>query len=176
LGGSDNSCVIRNLINGLGYNCFATGATEVALGHSLMPYKTLPRTIHTLLHPDRTEFLQFWIWVAILVAVISTTAHAQDMHDQGGDGLRGRRTVPLVIGDSLARVSMVIGVGFWTVACCSIWGVVLLPWILVSALALVVSVRICLYRTVEADKRTFLLWNAWITSVYMLPSMKQLFP
>jgi hypothetical protein len=89
-GGSDDSCIIRNVINALGYNCFTSGAAEVALGFSLMPYRAVPLSIAALTEPDHKEYILFWKWVAILVAVISTTAHAQDMHDQAGDSIRGR--------------------------------------------------------------------------------------
>ncbi|KAF1956307.1 hypothetical protein CC80DRAFT_593774 [Byssothecium circinans] len=172
LGGSDTSCIIRNFINGLGYNCFASGATEVALGMGLLPYTNVPLSLSEMLNPARPDRILFWKWVAILVTVITTTAHAQDIHDQEGDSLRGRHTVPLVIGDVPARVSMVIGVWFWTFTCCLFWNVGIVPYLLIGSVAATVSARTMLYRSVKSDKKTFLIWNGWVTTIYMLPVLK----
>lgn len=172
MSGADGNCIVRNLINGLGYNCFATGATEVALGASFLRLKTTPTSIHSLHDIHQSDCLLFWKWVAILIAVVTTTAHSQDMHDQAGDNIRGRKTIPLVIGDVPARVSIVVGIVFWSIACCLFWRIGVLTYIIVGGLAAVVSVRTCVFRSAGADKMTFLLWNGWITSVYILPTLK----
>ena len=172
MGGADNNCIVRNFINGLGYNCFATGATEVALGASLLPHKTTPTSIPSLHDIHQSDRLLFWKWVAILIAIVTTTAHSQDMHDQAGDNIRGRKTVPLVIGDVPARVSIIVGTVFWSIACCLFWDVSFLAYFIVGGLAAVVSVRACVFRSASADRVTFLFWNGWITSVYMLPTLK----
>ncbi|KGO76128.1 Short-chain dehydrogenase/reductase SDR [Penicillium italicum] len=79
-GGADKNPVIRNIINGLGYTCFASGAMEVALGGSLLS-----------LHPLG------WLgrWLLVITGIIFSTVQLQDMSDQPGDAKRGRRTVPL---------------------------------------------------------------------------------
>ncbi|OQE00501.1 hypothetical protein PENVUL_c050G08114 [Penicillium vulpinum] len=109
-GGADKNPVIRNFINGLGYTCFASGAMEVALGGSFLP-------LHPLGWSGR--------WLIVIIGVIFSTVQLQDMSDQPGDAKRGRRTVPLVWGDTMAR---------WTIALpmlcrpevCEVWEVKLL--------------------------------------------------
>lgn len=168
MGGADHSCIVRNLINGMGYISFAPGATEVAIGSSLLPYNRVGAL-------DCPELLLFWKWVALLITVVITTAHAQDMHDQAGDSVRDRKTVPLVMGDAPARISLMVCTCLWSVVCCLFWEVGAFALVLVGSLAIVVSIRTCALRTAKADKRTFLLWNGWITSVYMLPILKHWF-
>jgi 4-hydroxybenzoate polyprenyltransferase len=172
MGGADSNCVVRNFINGLGYNCFATGATEVVLGDSLISHHSNMTDFLSLQDISQWDRLLFWKWVLILVIVITTTAHSQDIPDQAGDGARGRKTVPLVIGDTAARVSIVLGTGFWSVACCLFWQVGFASYFIVGGLAAVVSFRVCTFRSPRADKLTFLWWNGWVTSVYMLPTLK----
>lgn len=172
LGGADGSCIVRNIINALGYNTFTSGAAEVALGFSVIPYQSLPLSIAALANPEHPEYSMFWKWIAVLIAVISTTAHAQDMQDQDGDGKRGRHTVPLVIGDGPARLTLALGVISWSIICCVFWDAGIITWNVIGVLALVVSWEFYMKRTVAADKMTYLLWNGWLTAVYMLPLWK----
>ncbi|KAF2465140.1 uncharacterized protein BDR25DRAFT_379884 [Lindgomyces ingoldianus] len=169
LGGADNSCVVRNLINGLGYVSFSSGAMEVAVGHSLLPYANILTSVAELHGLSKHNFLPLWNWLGILIIIVFTTTHAQDMHDQAGDRARGRRTVPLVIGDVAARISIVISVGIWSIFCALYWDVGALGFGLVGILAAVVGIRTMALRRVRDDKKTFMFWNAWITAVYMLP-------
>ncbi|PQE28240.1 digeranylgeranylglyceryl phosphate synthase protein [Rutstroemia sp. NJR-2017a WRK4] len=99
LGGADN-IMTRNLINGLGFQAFGWGATLVA---SNSPKYSL----------NQTSALLF----SLLGVVVLTTVQSQDMHDQEGDQNRGRRTLPLVIGDGPARWTLAIGVIIWSFYC-----------------------------------------------------------
>ncbi|KAL8671616.1 MAG: hypothetical protein Q9168_003889 [Polycauliona sp. 1 TL-2023] len=98
-GGGDKSCLIRNIINGCGYVCFTSGAMEVALGLPL---------------PLETSLLR---WFGIIAAIIFSTVHLQDMYDQAGDRVKGRNTVPLVIGDGHARWIIAVAMPFWGSVC-----------------------------------------------------------
>ena len=42
-------------------------------------------------------------WLGILGGVVVTTMQVQDLKDQAGDRARGRKTWPLVVGDSVSR-------------------------------------------------------------------------
>jgi 4-hydroxybenzoate polyprenyltransferase len=159
LGGANASCLLRNALNALGYLCFLSGALEVALGHPV------------LLGLDSTALSspRLLVWLAIIGGIILTTIHAQDMYDQIGDAARHRRTVPLVIGDTAAR---------WMIACCTIiWGA-LCPvfWDTKAAatslsvsLAAIVAARSLVFRTVQSDRTTFVVWNIWVGFVFSLP-------
>ncbi|PVH99745.1 hypothetical protein DM02DRAFT_593889 [Periconia macrospinosa] len=173
VGGGSKSALARNLINSLGYISFSTGAMEVALGKTIfgLPCLSLTEMKHsfTLFRASPTECALLHQWFAVLICILFCTTHAQDMEDQPGDAVRGRRTVPLVIGDLPARVSICSSVGLCSALCSWFWS----PgaWVsgFVVGLAAVVGLRTMVFRSVRADKKTFLIWNAWLSSLYLLP-------
>ena len=94
------------------------------------------------------------------------------MYDQEGDALRGRKTVPLVVGDAKARWLIAVPM----LVCC--W---LCPWLWASspsryvapvAPGLLVVVRSLTRRSQSEDKNTFRIWNLWLVLLYMLPILK----
>ena len=93
--GGDKSCIVRNMINACGFVCYTSGAMEVALGSQL---------------PLSLDILK---WFLITGLVVFSTVQSQDMYDQAGDSLRGRRTVPLVLGDGPSRWTIAIPMVIW---------------------------------------------------------------
>jgi 4-hydroxybenzoate polyprenyltransferase len=154
VGGADCHPIVRNLINALGYICFTSGAMEVALGSTIIPLSPSSRLVQ---------------WFAVIGGVILTTVHTQDMYDQEGDASRGRRTVPLVVGDVTARWAIAIAMFFWGVICPSFWNASLVTRAVGFFMAGLVGLRSLLFRDVASDKTTFIYWNIWIASVYILP-------
>jgi 4-hydroxybenzoate polyprenyltransferase len=155
-GGADYHPVLRNSINALGYLCFLSGAMEVALAASLP--LTVPGSSLRLLR-----------WFVILAGVILTTIHTQDMYDQEGDAIRNRRTMPLVIGDGLARWMTAFSMLVWGIVCPVFWEATLFFWNMSLGLAALVGIRTLVYRSVSTDKRTFVIWNIWVSLLYILP-------
>ena len=153
LGGADKDPVVRNIINGLGYLSFAFGATIIASGHSIF---------------NRVAYC----WLLIIGAVVVTTVQLQDMADQEGDSMRGRRTVPLVYGDRPARWTIAIPVVFWSFVCPAFWSSPF-GFILPVVLGIIVSARVLTIRTLRADKLTFKLWNLWMMILYLIPLIKK---
>ncbi|KAF7879536.1 hypothetical protein EAF04_000731 [Stromatinia cepivora] len=158
LGGAD-SAITRNFINALGFQAFGWGATMVAsnsVKYGLSQAATL--------------------WFPLIGLVVFTTVQSQDMYDQEGDRLRGRQTLPLVIGDGPARWVIAIGVTVWSVYCPQFWGLSLLGKgsFMVTILGVVVVYRTLLKRTVEEDKLTFKIWCFWTLSLYILPYVRRL--
>ncbi|KAI1076812.1 UbiA prenyltransferase family [Whalleya microplaca] len=149
---ADWSWVSRNAINALGFCCFASGALEVALN------APLSREHRIMLE-----------WLGIIAAVVFTTVQTQDMADQVGDRMRGRRSLPLSVGDGMARWLTATPMMIWSVVCPLYWGVSIGLHTLVGALGLGIACRTVAFRSVEADKRTFRLWNAWMACLYALP-------
>lgn len=149
-GGAEANCLVRNLLNGAGYISFTSGAMSAAFGSQFLPTPALVR------------------WLAIVCLVVTTSVHIQDMSDQGGDRLRNRKTVPLVIGDELSRWTIAVAVGFWSVFC---------PWFthtpsLYTAppmLGAIVMYRTLTQKTVSEDKLTFKIWNLWLVALYLCP-------
>lgn len=151
--GGDTNLFVRNLINAGGYVCFTSGAMEVALGCPL---------------PLETRLVQ---WFGVIAAIIFSTVHLQDMYDQIGDSMRGRKTVPLVIGDVPARWTIAIPMVFWGSVCPYFWKVGTAGLASSILLAGTVAARSLLFTGVEGDRLTFKVWNAWMTLVFVLPLM-----
>lgn len=83
--------------------------------------------------------------------------------------MRGRRTLPLALGDGLARSLTAAPLIVWSAACPLYWGVGYMSHILVGALGLGIAHGTLKFRSNEADKRTFWLWNVWMACRYTLP-------
>lgn len=112
-------------------------------------------------------------WLLVVIGIIFSTVQLQDMSDQAGDAKRGRRTVPLVWGDTAARWTIAIPMLGWGIWSPMFWEVSSLCFILSMALASLVALRALLIRSVLGDKQTFRLWNCWIVVVYMLPMFSE---
>jgi 4-hydroxybenzoate polyprenyltransferase len=155
---TNQGCLTRNLLNALGFASFASGALDVLLQTGA--------TISLLLLKDK----DVPSWLFLLIAIVSTTVHSQDMYDQLGDAAAGRKTIPLVFGDSLARWSIALGCVFWSfVAAGYYWSSGPLGYLLTGSLAALVASRTLWLRSVEEDRTTFVVYNIWLTSVYALP-------
>jgi 4-hydroxybenzoate polyprenyltransferase len=105
-------------------------------------------------------------WVILLSFVVFAIIAVQDLRDIEGDRESGRRTLPLVWGEKMTRTLLTIGfsalpvlladwlllAGGWTLAVvlCSI-GLATLSWM--------IAARISLYRTPQADHRTYMLFT-----------------
>ncbi|OTA84416.1 hypothetical protein M434DRAFT_83327 [Hypoxylon sp. CO27-5] len=155
-GGADKSFVIRNVINAAGILSFASGAMEVALGTPLLMTRSSMQ------------------WLGILASVIFSTIQTQDLYDMEGDSYRNRKTMPLVVGDSLTRwwtAVMVLGFGL---ICPGYWSLRWHGFVIPVSLGGAIAARTLSYRTPEADKRTFQIWNVWLVSIYSLPLLRLL--
>ena len=190
-GGADSHCIVRNLINALGYLSFSVGATEVALNdHTQSGIGNL-----LLSNPVALK------WHIIIGFIVFTTVQIQDLQDQEGDSMRGRKTVPLVFGDGLTRLTLALLLPLWSLL--SVWFWVhenrkahnarnrvdhiryssVTTLIVVGGLAAIVvfrlmsafpkrwelfEKRICASLAI-ADKKTFKIWNIWIAGIYVVP-------
>ncbi|KAL8709872.1 MAG: hypothetical protein Q9220_005488 [cf. Caloplaca sp. 1 TL-2023] len=158
LGGADKNPLIRNLINGCGFVCYTSGAMEVAYGEGLQ------------LAADGL----LTRWLGLIGAVVTSSVHTQDMYDKAGDSIRGRRTVPLVIGDWWSRLSIAAAIFVWSYLGLRFWNADRLQCAPVLALGLVVIRRTLTLKNVDQDRTTFKVWNAWIVALYTLPLMKSI--
>lgn len=96
------------------------------------------------------------------------------MYDQAGDGLRGRKTVPLEIGDHYARWSIAIAMAVWSVACPAFWQLGPGTYTLSMVTAAIIAFRTLTRRSVSGDKWTFRLWNLWMVMLYFMPLFKRI--
>ena len=149
-GGGDSNFLVRNLLNAFGFTSFASGALEVAL-QSPIPLSMVP-------------------WLLVIAAVVCSTVHTQDMYDQVGDSVAGRRTLPLVTGDGLARWSIAISVMLWSYLCPLYWTSRPVGYMAPLVIGGWVSLRSLTKRTAKEDRTTFRIYNAWLVSLYSLPA------
>ena len=159
LGGADRSCITRNFINACGFLSYASGAMEVASRTELLssPFNSIA-----------------WPWFLIIGAVVFTSVQSQDMYDQAGDGLRGRKTVPLVVGDDYARWSIAIAMAIWSIVCPSFWQLGPGTYAVSMITGAIIIFRTLTRRSVSADKTTFRIWNLWMVMLYLMPLFKRI--
>ncbi|KAL6717781.1 hypothetical protein ACLMJK_003866 [Lecanora helva] len=151
LGGADENILVRNLMNAAAITCFGAGAARVALGKEIG------------LNNDAYK------WLGIIAAIVTTTMQVQDMEDQEGDLARGRVTIPLLIGDVLARYTIAISISIWSVLCPFYWDVITSGYILPGFVGFTIAMRTLKIRTLQADKLNWKAWNVWIMILYLLP-------
>lgn len=156
LSGADKNPMIRNFINACGFLCYTSGAMEVAYGD--------------VLHLTWDSLLLRWL--GFIGAVVASSVHIQDMYDQAGDRIRGRKTLPLVIGHWPSRLSIAAAVLFWSYFGLRFWNIGWPAYVPLVGLGGAVSIRTMTRRTVSDDKTTFKLWNLWLVVLYSIPLVK----
>ena len=152
LGAGDRSLVLRNGLNVAGFLCFGMGATSIAAGASEVGLTTAA-----------------YQWFGIIAAVIFTTVHVQDMYDQEGDTQCGRRTIPIVFGDGVARLSLVFLIAVWSCLVPVYWSLNLVKSLPLLALGAIIGYRYLAKRSAESDRNTSKVWNLWMTWLYLMP-------
>ncbi|OJK01624.1 hypothetical protein ASPACDRAFT_116526 [Aspergillus aculeatus ATCC 16872] len=171
--GSDAGFLVRNLINSLGFMSYIAGAAQLTLG---------PQRWTTFIALGRGMSIGP-TWLAIIGAVVMSTVQTQDMCDQLGDRARGRKTLPLVIGDVAARWVTAVTISMWGPFCVWFWG--WRGWVenghtkgsfarcavgaAIAGLAWVIAFRTLVMRSGPNDHTTFKLWNLWLVGLYALP-------
>ncbi|KAI9876589.1 MAG: hypothetical protein M1830_006167 [Pleopsidium flavum] len=155
LGGADENYVIRNLLNLFGFVCYSLGALMVACDQrrfSLTPAA--------------------YQWLTIVGLIVLTTLQTQDLSDQEGDRARGRRTIPLIMGDWTARWTIALPVVAWSFFCPAFWKLGIYSYIIPVAIGGLVAFRVLMIRSVAGDKLSWKMWCLWTVSLYLLPLCK----
>ena len=151
LGGGDEDFLVRNLINALGMSFYGSGAIVIACGKDCELITTGCR------------------WIAVVGLIIMTTLQVQDMSDQKGDAMRGRKTIPLVLGDGFTRWTIGMSVTAWSVGVSAYWNADIKDYLPPILIGVALALRVLIMRSVEADKATWRLWCMWMVSLYLLP-------
>lgn len=167
LGGADAGFVVRNLINACGFVCYTSGAMDVVLQGALTR-AFAARLASPLAAAGQTTVR----WFGLVALIVFTTVQSQDFYDQPGDRLRGRLTMPLVLGDQPARIITTTLVAVFSAIAPSFWQVGFVGASMSLLLGGLVAIRTICLRSVPADKTTFRLWNLWLVAIYMLPLVK----
>lgn len=154
LKGGDEDFVVRNLIIGIGFGLHNEGGLKIACGM------------------DQTITVLGYSWIVLISCVIFTTMHIQDLKDQVGDKARGRRSAPLVLGDAVARWTIAVSIVLWSVVCPLFLDVGLSGYLITCVLGFLIVARLFVWRSVDADRKTWKIWAAWTVILYMLPIIK----
>lgn len=150
--------LVRELLIAVGYAMFNSGSLKIAgCGRSR--------------HPDCSLNPRGLAWTAIISVVICTTMQIQDLKDQRGDRLRGRKTVVLYLGQRVSRWSIAFFVVFWSCMCARFWSAGPASSSLVMALAALVAWRVVKMQSRPGDGQTWKLWCLWLILLYVLPTV-----
>jgi 4-hydroxybenzoate polyprenyltransferase len=150
--GGGEKVVPRNFINAVGFICYTSASLEILLGSSIVSCAPLR-----------------WQWLGIIWVAVFFTVHLQDLRDQLGDRLRGRPTLPLLIGDCHARWTILVPLVCLSVLCPMFWQLGLLGYVLPVTTGGLITTRLLTQRTAAADRMTFKIWSLWLMSIYLLP-------
>jgi 4-hydroxybenzoate polyprenyltransferase len=154
LGAGDENFLVRHFNNALGFVTFGAGAAQVACGEG----NSLNATAY--------------VWLGVIVAIITFTIQFQDMEDQEGDRERDRRTLPIVLGDVWTRRLNAFVIAASSIAAPSFWQLGAAGFALPMFLGCTIAVRSILLKSLSADKTTFKLWCLWLIVLYLLPLAK----
>lgn len=122
---------------------------------------------------------QIWLWLLVIFGMWALLGSIQDLRDLKGDAAIGRKTLPVALGDSNARIYLSTGflllpVVLHTVLMASapsVWAMVI--WdIIFLGISLMIAVRTFKLRTPKADNKTYklftLLFCLMIVSTFFL--------
>lgn len=156
LGGADETYNIRNFINALGFMCYSSGTLTVASGYSRLHFN------------DRAHQ-----WILIVGTIVFSTLSMQDMPDISGDRERGRKTLPLIHGENIARWAIALPVIFWSWICPIFWQLGAIGYIPPVSIGCVLAFRVLVFRDVPSDKVSWKMWCLWTMILYALPLFKR---
>lgn len=143
---------MRNLLAAGGYIFYALGSLAIVSGH--------------------TDTRDARLWMLIFGLVILSTIHAQDFRDMEGDALKGRTTVPLLMGSESARWSLAGCLAFWSVVCPYYLGLSTYSYILPIVLGAFTGLRFVHNTDNASDKKSFHLYCVWVSVMLQLPAIK----
>ncbi|EIW75296.1 hypothetical protein CONPUDRAFT_66092, partial [Coniophora puteana RWD-64-598 SS2] len=118
--------------------------------------------------------LAIWLYNENGISWLGSQGRAQDSRYRSGDALMGRRTLPLLMSQSVARWSLLfLTVGFS--------GVLILLWEPPTAISAafiavgtVTALEFILNHSEEADRQTFHWYEAWLLVVHLLPVFRRI--
>lgn len=77
--------------------------------------------------------------------------------------------MPLVICDGYARWTIAVSMLIWSTLCPAMWVKSTVLGVIIVGLSVLIGVRALLRRGMASDKRTFIIWNVWVSILYLLP-------
>lgn len=98
------------------------------------------------------------IAVAMSMVIFATTLHCQDFKDEEGDRMIGRKTLPILF-PSLARISVMVGLPFWSFVLTCLWKIDVICSAAFVAYAGLVGMRFVMLQGTHADRKSCQLYS-----------------
>ncbi|KAI3618003.1 integral membrane protein [Moniliophthora roreri] len=162
--------VLKNILSGWGYACFAWGSMYI-IG---MPTVICVFDFHLMLlvfdkgHHQPLSSTSIHA-VATTFLIFSLTGHAQDFRDRSGDALMGRKTIPLIYSQRVARASVVLAMAALTYGLLRRWSPPPLVVGAITFLFLMTSVLFSVQHSEEKDRKNFMWYEMWFICAHLLP-------
>ncbi|KAJ7593897.1 UbiA prenyltransferase family-domain-containing protein, partial [Mycena floridula] len=142
--------VMKSMLASIGYVCYCWGVTSIFdHGKSLSDVSRLAVLLSGALH--------------------ATTGYAQDFRDREGDSAIGRKTIPILLPQYLARWSLLVTIFAWTGALVWLWRPPILVSVGLVASGVVSTVKFVCDYSLEADNNSYLWYNIWLITAHFLP-------
>ncbi|KAL4902349.1 hypothetical protein BDW74DRAFT_186884 [Aspergillus multicolor] len=164
LGGGDE--VSRDLIIAVAYDVFLVASLRIGMGSASFSASVSASTSSAAADLQVGILRTGYTWLALIGCTIASTMQVQDLKDQVGDLLRGRKTWPIVLGDSVSRKWIAACVPVWSVLCVLFWHTPL--WVSVVPVLLGMWVSGCVLLK-RGDAGAWRWWCAWQVALYALP-------
>ncbi|QDS67657.1 hypothetical protein FKW77_004824 [Venturia effusa] len=147
--------VVKNVFGAIGLACYCWGTT-IILDHGR--------------EPQGSKGLA----VLMICAIFATTGHAQDFRDRSADALMGRKTIPLLLPQGVARWSLAALILAWTVGLIALWQ----PPTIASVIFFLLGMRCLsgyLWSYEERDDYVSYCWYGfWLLASNLLPIFPRL--
>ncbi|KAI0262562.1 UbiA prenyltransferase family-domain-containing protein [Gloeopeniophorella convolvens] len=147
--GAASHIVGKNFCNIGGYASFEVGATTIIGATHAMDVVSVTA-------------------VVISGILIFTTIQAQDFPDVEGDKALGRMTFP-IYAPEFSRAFTLFATIAWSMFLSWFWGVGPISTAVLMSFGAYVGMRYYLWRTLEADKKSYLIFNVWLMVAHVLP-------
>jgi 4-hydroxybenzoate polyprenyltransferase len=145
LGGGNGHSFFRDLLNAIGLTSWMFGCMDVARGPS-------------------SKFSEYELNTSVLlVAAVVSTIAIQDFRDLEGDRKCGRHTLPMLLGEDLARLALATSILCWSYGTMAVLHLPLMS--VVPVLGTVIAARLLCCRDRKADKVNLELWYAWFAAI-----------
>ncbi|KAK7043029.1 hypothetical protein VNI00_008767 [Paramarasmius palmivorus] len=148
--GLSKSPLLKNPLSGFGYFCSTWGSMYI-IGHN-QPLSTV--SAHSA----------FASWLTYAV-----TGHAQDFRDRSGDVLMGRKTIPLIFSQRVARGYLICALFGTTCGLIKLWSPPPSVIYVFTFLCLGTSMRFAMLRTEEEDEINYVCYAVWLILAHFLP-------
>ncbi len=143
LGGSQGLWIIRDVESAIGLVSWLFGCMSVAGG------------------PDLQYSPQEVLSAVVLFIAMASTVAIQDFRDLEGDRVTGRHTLPIIVGEGIARFLMAASLLLWSFGVPILLGKIGMMTLALNATGVALAMRLIFVRSRGADKRSLEYWYGW---------------